>query len=494
MAMYSCVYTCTTNPLEQIYPNQNMCTLLDSIPPALQNLSYVMYPNCDIYNTNRFNYNKRFNIFPTAIIVPQTEADLIYSFQTLTQNDLSFSVRSGGHCYGPGSLSQGYVIDMRNFDSIITDTATNQVFLGAGCKLGDIITALGNINYAIPTGSCCSVGITGLALGGGLGLLARSYGATCDSIISIRLLMANGTIVDVDSTNYPDLFWALCGAGANSFGIVVGFTFQMYSVPVVSYVSLLWQWNANLATQVFNAWQAWIPTLPDTISTECDFIYLAGVPQIKINILKVGSDPLTEWQNVFGPFAPIINANYQGDYLGAASLFASSYTQPFSKVKSKMLFEPLSAGGIQVLNNFFGQLQQNPCNIRVIFEFGAALGGAISQPNPESAYFPRNAFAWSFQFIYWTYEYQSTYALNLLQQFYLDFEPYASPYSYANLIDYELGASYLNAYYGTNVNRLIQVKNFYDPTNIFNWKQGIPLQNVAQSTINQLIQKKYCNT
>ncbi len=70
--MYSCLYTCTVNPLAEIYPNQNMCVLLNSIPPALQNLSYVMYPNCDIYNTNRFGYNKRFNIFPVAIIVPET--------------------------------------------------------------------------------------------------------------------------------------------------------------------------------------------------------------------------------------------------------------------------------------------------------------------------------------------------------------------------------------------------------------------------------------
>ncbi len=305
--------------------------------------------------------------------------------------------------------------------------------------------------------------------------------------------MADGTIEDINATNYPDLFWALCGAGANSFGIVIGFTFQMYFIPEVSYVSLTWPWNPSLAAQVLIAWQAWIPTLPETITSECNFTYLAGASQVSVSILKVGSEPLTEWQAVFSNFAPAININYQGTYLGAATLFASNYTQPFSKVKSKILFEPLSVAGIQVLNNFFGQLQENPCNIRVNFEFGSGVGGAISQPNPSSSYFPRNAFGWFFQFIYWTYEYQATYVLNLLQQFYLNMEPYTSQYSYANLIDYEIGASYLNAYYGTNVNSLIQVKNIYDPTNIFNWKQGIPLQNIAQSTLNQLIQKKYCS-
>src|SRR5271163_3081317 len=100
----SCVcttYTCTDNPLLQIYPNQNMCALLSTIPAELQNLDYVMYPNCDTYNTNRFNYNKRFNLFPAAIIVPQTHAQLQYAFQILTENNFPFTVRSGGHCYGP---------------------------------------------------------------------------------------------------------------------------------------------------------------------------------------------------------------------------------------------------------------------------------------------------------------------------------------------------------------------------------------------------------
>ena len=95
-----------------------------------------MYPNCDVYNTNRFNYNKRFNLFPTAIIVPQTQTELQYAFQVLKENNLPFAVRSGGHCYGPGSLSPGYIIDLRNFNEIIPNIGNNTVTIGAGCHLG----------------------------------------------------------------------------------------------------------------------------------------------------------------------------------------------------------------------------------------------------------------------------------------------------------------------------------------------------------------------
>ena len=140
-AAYVCPYVCSDDPLLQIYPNQNMCALLSTIPAALQNLDYVMYPNCDVYNTNRFNYNKRFNLFPTAIIVPQTQAQVQYVFQVLIENNLPFAVRSGGHCYGPGSLSSGYIIDLRNFNTITPDIGNNTVTIGAGCHLGEVISS-----------------------------------------------------------------------------------------------------------------------------------------------------------------------------------------------------------------------------------------------------------------------------------------------------------------------------------------------------------------
>lgn len=487
-AAYSCPYTCSNDPLMQIYPNQNMCTLLNAIPPELTNLDYVMYPNCDIYNTNRFNYNKRFNLFPTAIIVPQTQAQVQYVLQVLTANNLPFAVRSGGHCYGPGSLSPGYIIDLRNFNDIIPDIGSETVTIGAGCRLGDVISTLGAINYAIPTGTCPSVGVTGLALGGGLGLLAREYGLTTDSVISITLVTADGTIIEVTQSDYPDLFWALRGAGANAFGIVLGFTFQMYYIPTVSYLQLSWNWDPTTMAEIAQAWQQWFPNQATNITSEILFLYNNGQLTLKVDALKLGSQPFTEWESTFAPFSPTVNL-YYGTYLGAADLFASTYTQPFSKVKSKFLFSPLPPAALNLIVNFFTQLPNNQCPYLMFLDIGGA-GGVIEQG--DSAYYPRTAFAWCFEFIYWPFAFQQEGALNLARQFYTEFSPYMSAYSYANLVDYDLGAGYLPAYYGSNIDRLIQIKNTYDPTNVFTWRQGIPLTYVPQSTLTQQIQQKYC--
>src|ERR1700733_6330235 len=489
-AAYSCTYTCSDDPLMQIYPNQNMCQLLSTIPAALTNLDYVMYPNCDIYNTNRFNYNKRFNLFPTAIIVPETQAEVQYVLQVLIENNLPFAVRSGGHCYGPGSLSPGYIIDLRNFNAIIPDISNGTVSIGAGCRLGDVITALGAINYAIQTGTCPSVGLTGLALGGGLGLLGRQYGLTTDSIISMTVVTAQNTIIEVTENSYPDLFWALRGAGANAFGIVLNFTFNMYFIPTVSYLQLSWNWEPNTVVQITQAWQQWFPNQANTITSELVFRYNNGQLQLILDALKVGADPFTEWESTFAPFNPTVNLSY-GSYLEAADLFASNYTQPFSKVKSKFLFSPLSLEAINMIVNFFTQLPNNSCPYLLFFDLGGAAGGAIAQG--DSSYYPRNAFAWFFAFIYWPFAFQQEGALNLIREFYTQFAPYTSPYSYANLVDYDLGAYYLPAYYGSNIDRLIQIKNTYDPNNVFTWRQGIPLQYVPKSFLTQKIQQKYCS-
>jgi len=489
-ASYTCDYSCSSDPLEQIYPSQNMCVLMALIPPSLQGLSYGMYPTCDIYYTNRFSYNKRLNWFPLAIFTPSTVTEVQYVLGQLISNKLPFYVRSGGHSYEQ-VIPFGTIIDLCNLNSIVPDTSTNTVYLGAGCRLGDVISALGALDYAIPTGTCPSVGLSGLALGGGIGLLVRQFGLTCDSILSMEVLNADNQLITVSADSYPDLFWALRGAGHNSFGIVLGYTFKMYYLPTVSLLQLRWNWNPEVFSTVYNAWQQWVTTLPATISSETVFKYNQdGTVRLSVNALKIGAEPFTEWEAVFQPLNPTTTGLYIGDYLGAADLFASNYTYPFSKTKSKMFFKPLPQDGVNALINWMAILQNVNCSYEAFWGIGAGNLGAIAAT--DTAYFPRKAFGWAFGFIYWPFSFQDTQALNLINEAYNALAPYTSPYSYANLTDYALGASYLKAYYGSNVARLVQIKNTYDPQNVFSWHQGIPLYVTPTAPLTEQIQDKYC--
>lgn len=467
-----CPFTerCTSNPLKKIYPNQNMCLLLHEVPKEIRRLPYVTLPTCQRYDVLRFNFNKRFNIFPHAILTPRNACEVAQALTLLRRHKLEFAIRSCGHCFGPGSLSSAYVIDLGHFRELKPNSKEGTVYIGTGNRLGYVIQELGKLNYAISTGTCPSVGAGGLVLGGGLGLLSRQLGLTCDSILSFTVIDAKSNIIEVTKKSHPDLFYALCGAGNGSYGIVIGFTSKMYYIPRVTYVELEWDWDPELVPRIMETWQSWITTLPSSISTEMHVRYLNGKAQFSIIGLKLGTKPFTEWQKVFKPFKPHVSIRNER-YIDAAKQAASRYTEPFSKAKSKFLFKPLSSEGIAVIVEYINELLRQGEDFLVYLEIGAARGAITKK---DTAYFPREALMWFFQFIYWNFEKQNARALSSLNGFYERISPFCSPYSYANLVDYDLGKSYLHAYYGDHVGKLIRIKDKYDPKNVFRWKQSIP--------------------
>lgn len=464
------VIKCTDNVLRQIYPNQNACVLQRSIPKPLRGLPFIVYPiQVGAYNTERFNFNKRFNVFPKAIIAPYSKNTLAKVLKFLRKRNLDFSVRSGGHCFEPGSLSSDYILDLQHFNSIKM-VGDEEVYIGAGARLGPVIEALGVCERAIPTGTCQSVGIAGLSLGGGIGFLARTYGLTCDAIKKIKLLTADSEIIEVDENNFPDLFWALRGAGNNSYGIALGFTFKTVYIPKATFFELKWNWDPILFRKIFAAWQNWIIQLPDNINPSLELRYSNGVINILLTGLKVGKEPFTEWEQAFKDLNPTVQI-HTGRYVDLASFWADSPTTPFSKVKSVMAFQPIPDEAVQRTIDYFEQLRLTQPPFIISLEF-VALGGKFAQG--ETAFFPRKATQWWHQVANWNLQDQEPEALASLRTFYASVAPLVSNFCYSNDTDYDLGNTYLNAYYGDHVNLLMQIKSKYDPTNIFHWTQSIP--------------------
>lgn len=461
---------CTDNVLKQIYPNQNACVLQHSIPPKLKGLPFVTYPiEVSNYNIERFNFNKRFNVFPKAIIAPDCAHTLAKVLRFLKKKHLNFSIRSGGHCFEPGSLSNDYILDLRHFDSI--EVCKNSVYVGAGARLGPVIQKLGKYGLVLPTGTCQSVGVGGLTLGGGIGFLSRTFGLTCDVLKSITFLTADSEIIEVNNEHHSDLFWALRGAGNGSYGIALGFTFKAIHVSKASFLKLKWKWDPLLVSQIFDAWQTWIQQLPNEINPVLTLEYVDGELNVLLEALKVGSEPFTEWESAFQSLNPKVEL-HTGSYVDLAQLWADSPTTPFQKIKSLMAFQPISNAVLQLTIQYFEQLRLSQAPFNVGFEF-SAFGGKLAEG--DTAFFPRNAFEWWHQAVNWNLQEQEAAALDSIRQFYNSVAPLVSPFCYTNDTDYELGNTYLNAYYGDHVNRLIQIKNVYDPQNIFHWQQSIPL-------------------
>ena len=180
-------------------------------------------------------YNTRFDgVVPDRVARPIDAKDVQAAVQWCVANNSPTRARSGGHSYaGYSTLSGGTVLDLRQHVSGISfNKQAGTATIGAGAQLIDVYAALSAHGVTIPSGSCPSVGIAGVTLGGGMGLAGRNFGLTLDNVKSIQIVTADGKLQTVDSKNNPnDLFWALRGGGGGNFGVVTAFTFNVHKVP-----------------------------------------------------------------------------------------------------------------------------------------------------------------------------------------------------------------------------------------------------------------------
>ena len=142
-----------------------------------------------------------------------------------------------------GHRAAGLVADLRKLNTISVDTAAMTAKVGAGALLADVYTQLAAKNVSIGGGSCATVGVTGLTLGGGQGVLSRAYGLTCDQLRSVDIVTADGKARTVDANTDADLFWALRGGGGGSFGAVTALTFNVKPAPTLTTFFVQWPWT-----------------------------------------------------------------------------------------------------------------------------------------------------------------------------------------------------------------------------------------------------------
>ncbi len=226
---------------------------------AAQLSGSVVLPGQNDYEGLRRVYNTRFDhIKPVAVVRCTTAQDVQATLAFARTQQLAIVPRSGGHGYAGYSATEGIVLDLGQMNSIRIGPGT--AIIGAGAKLVDIYDQLGAQGVGIPAGSCPTVGIGGLTLGGGIGIVDRAYGLTCDNLLAAEVVLADGRIIQCDADNHPDLFWALRGGGGGNFGVVTRFTFKTHTAADITTFDSYFDFNDFI--NVMQAWQAWPETLP----------------------------------------------------------------------------------------------------------------------------------------------------------------------------------------------------------------------------------------
>lgn len=219
-------------------------------------------PDTDTYATARLIQNPRFDAAqPLAVVSAATANDVVEAVRFAEAEQLPLALRSGGHSYAGYSsgadtgTGPALVLDVRALSNVEV-AADGSATVGAGASLIQVYEALGQQGRALAAGSCPTVGITGLTLGGGVGVLTRAYGLTSDALRSVEVVGADGAVVQASAEENPDILWA-CRGGGGQVGVVTSLTFDTVPAPTITTVFL--EWSFADAVPVILAWQEWAP-------------------------------------------------------------------------------------------------------------------------------------------------------------------------------------------------------------------------------------------
>lgn len=170
------------------------------------------------------------DVRPLAIVRVCDAADVQAVVNLARELDVALAVRGGGHSAAAhGTIDGGLVLDTSALTGLEIDVAGRTARAGAGLTAGEYVQAVGEHGLATGFGDTAAVGISGITLGGGLGLLSRRYGMTIDALLAAEVVTADGRVHEVDADHDPDLFWALRGGGGN-VGVVTAMTFRLDDV------------------------------------------------------------------------------------------------------------------------------------------------------------------------------------------------------------------------------------------------------------------------
>jgi FAD/FMN-containing dehydrogenase len=454
------------------------------------------------YNQAKKLFDPDFNsLEPAGVAYCKSPTDVGTCITFATRFKLPFRMRSGGHSYaGYSSVTGGLIIDVSLMNFFYIGRGTAEV--GAGMDLINFYNNLAAHGVAVPGGSCPTVGIAGLTLGGGIGVLARLYGLTSDNLDSVQMVLADGSHVTATAKNpQSDLFWASQGGGGGNFGVATAFTFRTHPAPNIWIFSLLWPWSQ--AARVVSGWERWISTAPDALWSN---LFLGapfgGAPEpVFVGGTFVGSvtDIAHQLDRLYslvgtGPSSRRLNEH---SFLQAMLIFAGC-TQvagcdtppgghlPFVPfyAKSDFFTRKFDSSGLHALLAGIERLR----GIRgapggagsIAFD---GLGGAVNRVKADAtAFVHRNAICDAQYYTGWNYPGTASgkaSQYNWLTSYHNSMRPYASGQAYQNYIDPSL-TNWRQAYYGGNYDRLSQIKLKYDPHQVFNFPQAItPPKGVA---------------
>jgi FAD/FMN-containing dehydrogenase len=415
-----------------------------------------------------------------AVIAQCADADDVAPvIRFARKNGLELSIRGAGHNIAGSALcDNGVTIDFSTMKRVRVDAGKKRAYVEPGATLADLDEAVQAHGLATPVGINSTTGIAGLTLGGGFGWLTRKYGMTIDNLVSVEIITADGKKLRASENDNPDLFWAIRGGGGN-FGVVTEFEFQLFPVGPEIFAGLIvfpfsqakriltsYRQFVSSAPEELNVWVVLrkappLPFLPESVHGKevvaLPVFYCGAVADADKVIAPLrafgdvlgehlGAQPYVEWQKAFDPLLTPGARNYWKSHN----------------------FTELADGALNSIIEFAGKLPSPQCEI-----FMGLTAGAPNRVAPEAmAYGHRDV-----KFVLnvhgrWDEAKDDRKCIAWAREFFTASAPYASAGAYVNFMTAEEGDR-VAAAYGSNYERLVEIKRRYDPKNVFHLNQNI---------------------
>ncbi|MEU9038451.1 FAD-binding oxidoreductase [Streptomyces sp. NPDC048352] len=441
-------------------------------------------------------------VAPGAVAYPAHAGDVAVCLGFARRSGAAVVPRGGGHSYGGWStVAGGLVVDTGAMAAVTVEG--DGVRVGAGARLADVHGALAARGLGVPAGLCPSVGIAGLTLGGGLGLASRAYGTTSDRLLGARVVTPDGVVREVDAGRDADLYWALRGGGGGNFGVVTEFRLRTHPVGDAALAEL--HWPAADSAAVVRGWQRWLGALPDPFWSQVEFTVEAGrdaVPAVRVVCLDGRAELERELERLTALVGPEprdggIRVRSYGDTVRAmagcadrdparcrlpgrlpgrdpqGALGRDSYAARSDFWGGAGLPEAAVAAVLDAVGRYG---RQAPGGGFGVVQFDGVCGGAVNRvPAAGTAFVHRDS---SFLAQYLAYWPESATAAEVarhqgwLDGLWRDLRPWAGGRAYQNYADPKL-TGWREAYYGSNLPRLEEVRRTYDPGRLFRFPQAV---------------------
>ena len=424
----------------------------------------LLLPGFEGYEAARRVMNPAIDKHPALVVQPSGAADVMAAVTFAAERDLLVAVKCGGHSFaGKSTCEGGMQIDLSSFRSARVDPLAKKAYIAGGSLLGELDHEAMSFGLATTAGTVSHTGVGGLTLGGGFGRLARRFGLALDNVTGVDIVTADGQLVHASARENPDLFWAVRGGGGN-FGVVTSFEFELHPLQrkviggdVVFPLKDL--------PGVLNTYADYAVSAPDDLYL--DFVVSSELgTQDGVAILHACySGPESEADKVLKPIyqagTPVNDGIRAIDYPAIQRSWDNTDPRNTgSYLKSGFVDEIPDQLVSTILQNF------KTFNERGTTLFFQHSGGAIGRvPADATAFAHRKSVANMFAVVDWPLTEPQDSHVAYIREYWKDFEKFTDGWYTNDVADHSSAA--VNRNYQGNYDRLVQVKNQYDPGNLF---------------------------